>query len=80
MAITFYTEPCRWLILTLHGALDIFRGGFLGLIMGDPIRLSTPTGDEKNGLWGGGPATGLDASPEGAAAAAKGITVFNSYC
>lgn len=49
----------------MYGARGIFRGGRRGLIMGDPMMLSTPTGDVRKGLWGGGPATGLAASPAG---------------
>jgi hypothetical protein len=32
-------------------------------MMGEPMMLSTPTGEVRNGLCGGGPATGLAASP-----------------
>lgn len=57
--------PCFLLGLyrTLYGARGILRGGLRGLMSGLPSRLSTPTGDVRKGLCGGGPATGLEASP-----------------
>jgi hypothetical protein len=58
---------------TLYGARGILRGGLRGLMSGDPMRLSTPTGEVRKGLWGGGPATGLDASPVGGNRA-QGVT------
>lgn len=33
-------------------------------MMGLPMMLSTPTGEVRKGLCGGGPATGLAASPD----------------
>jgi hypothetical protein len=40
------------------------RGGLRGLIRLAPSRLSTPTGLVRKGEAGGGPASGLEGSPD----------------